>query len=184
MGAIEKSLEKIKVMHPNERVPVLWGVCQGLSDENKLKYSGKQLYVCWDVLKVDKQKNGKYSFCSDIFYSGHELIRECAEKLGYCKWTRLFGFRLEFTYEQLREVLYKIYRFKLSYEGSIKMFKKCFYTEKEALAYRDELNAPLIKEDKEKHIAEIRNEMPELLEKKSDEQEKSVPIKLFRKKRI
>ena len=183
MDAIDGSLEKIANASVGDRIPVIWGVCESFSDKNKLKYSGKLLYECWDVLKVDKQKNGKYSFCSDIFYRGHELIDECARKFGYCKWRRLLGIRLEFTYEQLCIVIRETIRHKMSYEGTGHTYKKCFYTMEEARTYRDELNAPLIKEDKEKHLAEIKIEMPELLEK-SDEKENSAPIKLFRKKRI
>ena len=183
MDAIDESLEKIANASVGDRIPVIWGVCHGFSDESKLKYSGKYLYGYWGVLKVDVLKNGKYTFCSDMFYRGHDLIRECAEHFRYCKWRRLLGIRLEFTYEQLCIVIRETIRHKMSYEGTGHTYKKCFYTMEEARTYRDELNAPLIKEDKEKHLAEIKIEMPELLEK-SDEKENSAPIKLFRKKRI
>ena len=191
MEAIGKSLEKIANAAGGDRIPVIWGVYKAFSDENKLKYSHKRLYEYWDVLKVDVQKNGKYTFCSDMFYRGHDLIRECAKYFGYCKWRRLFGFQLEFTYDELRYVLYKTHELHKSYEGTGHVYKKCFYTMEEARIYRDELNAPLIKEDKEKHLEELKIEMSELLEKteenadeKENTQKNSAPIKLFRKKRI
>ena len=183
MDAIDRSLEKIANASVGDRIPVIWGVCHGFSDESKLKYSGEYLYEYWDVLKVDVLKNRKYTFCSDMFYSGHDLIRECAKHYGYCKWRRLLGIRLEFTYVELCYVLHKTHEFYKLYEGTGHTYKKCFYTYEEARTYRDELNVPLIKEDKEKHLVEIKIEMPELLEK-SDEKENSALIKLFRKKRI
>lgn len=185
MEPIDKSLEKIATACVGDRIPVIWGVCSAFSDEKKLKYSGKYLYTCWYVLTVDVNKNRKYTFCSDMFYSGHDLIRKCAREFGYCKWRMLFGLRLSFTYNQLWFVLNKTAAYLNEYEGTGHTYKKCFYSKEEAEAYRDKLNEPLIREDKEKHLAQIKIEMPELIEKSEENtKENSSQNKLFRKKRI
>lgn len=156
MSIDETLRSKLENMRVAERVPVMWGIRRAFDDNFKLKYSGRYKYICHEVLYIDKQKNGKYTFCSNFLYQGHELIRKCAEKLGYCKISRLFGFRIELTLEQVWNVIKEIPFYKSLYEGETKTFKKCLFSKEKAKECTNEFNRPLLEENSRIHIEELK----------------------------
>lgn len=142
----EELCKNIDELDINERCDLLYGVLEFSNEPHK--------YDICSILYIQKEKEDKYEFVSNIFFAGHELIDYICKQIGYSKWYWFTGFRKLFTKKEITCIINYINTY--SSLGSQELFKRAecigknkivkyaspYY--KDALDKRDKLARPYI----------------------------------------
>lgn len=91
--------EQIKQMKKRNILPFLYGVRYNINDS-----SSKDRVI--DIpLKIEKREFNTYIFITDIFFDGHDMIKECCKILKIKRISCFLDFPKVFSYNQICQII-------------------------------------------------------------------------------